>query len=261
MLDLGEANSLSDLLTAAHDADNHFGEQVWFRGHAQTGWQLVPSAHRRHSVLESQFAHHFRLRAPSLTTDCPGHKDYAKWLPLMQHYGLPTRLLDWTESLLVAAFFAVPPKATSPFSEIWLLAPGALNQQSIGRVIPFLVDDRITPLITAAFSGKTSPEDQKSVAVFAPRTDRRMAAQLGNYTIHGVRNPLETHPASSQFLARVLIPATALNKIRADILISGTRRSLLFPDLSNLAMEIAEIEAIGPTDNNLESPHEEQPRL
>lgn len=252
MLDLGEAHTLSDLVEAAHIAERRLGGQVWFRGHAQGDWKLVPSAHRRHPVLESQFAHHFRLRAPSLDTNCPGHKDYVSWLPLMQHYGLPTRLLDWTESLLVAAFFAIPPKPITSSSAIWLLAPGHLNEQSIGYLIPFLVDERVTPVVNEAFSGSTRPGNQHSVAVLAPRTDRRMAAQLGNYTIHGSREPLEAHPASSRFLARILIPAISHDRVKADLSVSGMRLSSLFPDLSNLAREISEIKALGPRGEDLE---------
>lgn len=47
MLDLGEAHALSDLVEAAHIAERQLGGQVWFRGHAQNDWQLVPSAHRK----------------------------------------------------------------------------------------------------------------------------------------------------------------------------------------------------------------------
>lgn len=170
----------------------------------------------------------------------------------MQHYGLPTRLLDWSESLLVAAFFAIRLEHRSS-ATIWLLAPGKLNEQSIGPLIPFLADKRVTPLLDAAFSGTGNSGEQPSIATYAPRTDRRMAAQLGNYTIHGSREPLELHPASSNFLARIVIPASSYHKIRADLSVCGVRLSSLFPDLSHLAQEIGEITAFGDDGEDLES--------
>lgn len=254
MLDLGEAHTFSDLMEATNVAEQKFGGQVWFRGHAQDDWKLVPSAHRSHPVLESQFAHHFRLKAPALADNCPEHKDYVSWLPLMQHYGLPTRLLDWTESLLVAAYFATEAKPISSSAAIWLLAPGNLNKQSVGRLIPFLTDERVEPLVSDAFSGKGHSQNQHSLAVFAPRTDRRMAAQLGNFTIHGSRVALEQHPSADQFLARILIPLISHDKIKRDLTIFGMRRSSLFPDLSNLAMEISELNVLSSEDEDMEAP-------
>ena len=253
MIELGEANTLSELIEIVHIVEDRFQEQIWFRGQANSAWNLVPSAHRRHPILESQFAHHFRLRAPSLYKSCPDHKDYAAWLPLMQHYGLPTRLLDWTESVLVAAYFALLQEPTSVCASIWLLAPGSLNKQSFGYIIPFLTDERVNPLAIAAFSGRAVPECQYSAAVLAPRTDQRMIAQLCNYTIHGNREPLEKHPAASLFLARINIPLASQDKIRKDLSIAGMKRSSLFPDLTNLAQELRNIRALGLNGEDLES--------
>lgn len=243
MLKPMEARSLSDLIELVHQVENAFnGQQLWFRGHAQDDWGLVPGAHRRSPNLESQFTQHFRLHAPSIHTNCPEHKDYISWLPLMQHYGLPTRLLDWTESLVVAAFFAVSNRSAEKNAAIWFLAPGALNEESIGYFIPFLSDSRVIPVVEGAFSGRIDYKNQHAMSVLAPRTDRRMAAQLGNYTIHETREALENHPQASKFLAKVIIPADARTKLMSDLSVVGVRRSLLFPDLSNLANEISELE-------------------
>lgn len=255
MIDLGKANNLADIIEAAHEADTMFKEQVWFRGHARYDWNLKPSAHRRHPVLEAQFVHHFRLCAPSMA-ECPAHDDYISWLPLMQHYGLPTRLLDWTESLMVAAYFALPESTSNVEGAIYMLAPGKLNELSIGYIIPFLADERVKPFAKDAFSGRSKPENQHTIAVLAPRTDKRMAAQLGNYTIHGSREPLELHSESSGFLGRIIIPLSARDKIKSDLSVSGIKRSSLFPDLANLAQEISEIKAFGPKGEDLDSKKE-----
>lgn len=92
-----------------------------------------------------------------------------------------------------------------------------------------------------------------SVAAYAPRQDPRMAAQLGNFTIHGSREPLEEHPDAADFLAKVEIPAWAKSRIRDDLLLAGIRLSNLFPDLDHLAEEVSQLRAIGPDGEDLEA--------
>lgn len=79
---------------------------IWYRGHADyQRYQLVSSVlrHRGGTYDEASMFVHFRARAQDRR---PADDSTLSWLCLMQHYGLPTRLLDWTESILAALYFA-----------------------------------------------------------------------------------------------------------------------------------------------------------
>ena len=109
----------------------------WFRGHPKTYNNLTPrifrDIYRDENYLklrpdyEMSAIERFKQVAPSLYSNVPGRDNDLEWLILMQHHGTPTRLLDWTENILIALYFVVKDFAEDD-GEMWVLYPLALNK-------------------------------------------------------------------------------------------------------------------------------------
>lgn len=91
------------------------GSNWLFRGQADARWELQTSFERAFQVLdrslwravEDYSLTAFKRRLHLFDDNVPSDSDVLEWLALMQHHGCPTRLLDWTRSPYVAAFFAL----------------------------------------------------------------------------------------------------------------------------------------------------------
>jgi hypothetical protein len=116
-----------------------------FRGQSRAEWPLETTLYREAARLNldllgvdmlrerenhlieqfQRFAHHYR-------SDLPSEDDTLAWLALIQHYGGPTRLLDFSYSMYVAAFFAVD--STDSDAALWAMNLSSLELAAYNRL-------------------------------------------------------------------------------------------------------------------------------
>lgn len=127
---------------------NCFKGMLWFRGHAQSDYQLLPNLQRNRHIVdigtslprysvgnlwEEMRYQHFQARTHHLLQDEPTNT--VGWTELSQHYGGKTRYLDWSESAIVSLKFALhdylrdSPKNNVSTPCVWVLDPRRLNYE------------------------------------------------------------------------------------------------------------------------------------
>lgn len=240
-------SSIGELVEAIDDIEATARRQVlWYRGQSNSGWDVKPSIAREYTAEdERNLTNRFYSRAAIRMAEAPPYEAISRWLSLMQHYGLPTRLLDWTRSPLIAAYFALEPYLVDPSAlgasdaTVWVLAPHLLNEaQGISpSVTPSIDAHMCKELLEPAFSDKAL-EPNKIIAVMASETDLRMFVQQGCFTIHSDRTALNKVHGNPDFLWRIVIEKSQVPTMAHQLGVCGLRQGDLFPDLANLAQEL-----------------------
>jgi hypothetical protein len=178
----------------------------------------------------------------------------------MQHFGVPTRLLDWSENLMVALFFAGVPLESSysdPVDDppvIWSLDPLRWNQLygpfgDNAATSIFTTDD--PELETYAPHSATTParadnKRQKTpVAMYGIHNSPRIVAQRGTFTIAGPDlRSFDEYAEKSETVLWKLILDYGRETIQKDLTALGVTQSMIFPDLVGLSREITAAEGL-----------------
>jgi hypothetical protein len=233
-----EIKSLNGLIEILKDDNSGYADDVWYRGQGNFEWKLSPGLLRfKDAPSESTLLARFKQSAAMLIDRHP-ENDF-DWLFLMQHYGVPTRLLDWSESPLTALYFAVSDgSADLNDGALWLLRPTKLNElanisTTEKNFIPSFDDDELVNYSIKTLSSNTRNK-LLPLATIATRNNSRIQAQLGVFTIHHLDvKPIEDICTGDEII-KYKIPKEFKDNIRKELKLLGITKFTLFPELSSI---------------------------
>lgn len=234
-------------------------QSVWYRGQSDSKWILESGLHRyvkrafktakrpfdesdAIDLLRGNFKslfYRYKSRAPHLLSN----REQSSWSIIfsMQHYGVPTTLLDWTDSFACALYFTNLNRNPSDDAAIFILKPNALNENVTGRSgLIHLEDSDVEKVIdTDLYLPITLPIPGKlpTIAVSPIQTNPRMIAQKANFTICG--SSFEAiEEEYSEFVEKIELPASTYEDSQVYLDTIGATHFSYFPDLEGLCTEL-----------------------
>jgi FRG domain-containing protein len=230
------------------------GFRNWcFRGQGDERWELKSSLTRHIEVAnvceatwerqETRIARIFRRKSHLFLEALP-KDDQLEWLALMQHHGAPTRLLDFTWSPYVAAFFAL--ERASSNAAVWALNLPLLWDIHARRKIDGVQVTKAHPKEEAMLATYYRPNSHSFVWQGDPfRMPQRVVAQSGTFLVtsnlgKSVEEILADYPGKGELLIQFVFDTAKMRtEAMAALYSMNITQATLFPGLDGLARSMA----------------------
>lgn len=197
----------------------------------------------------------FMRRAHHYLPDTPGPDDWIEWLALMQHHGAPTRLLDWTYSLQVAAHFALTHVSRELGADlaIWMVNTEWCLESSVQACGD--AGQPVSALCMRAFRRDTDPGASKELLLgFLPpcvwpispfRLNERLTLQKGlflapadvrkSFVVNLTALPEHENPSN---LVCLVLKHSEIAQLGKELYDSNVTEATLFPGLDGFARSL-----------------------
>jgi hypothetical protein len=213
-----------------------------FRGERDERWPLYSSLSRylqnsgvapaAWSQQEARILRIFKRKAHQFLDKPPDWDDDFQWLALMQHHGAPTRLIDFTWSPYVAAFFAL--ERTLCDGVVWAMNPARVDSSRAPAPV------RTDPRVKGNFQRYFLKGSRRFIWMGEPYTmNRRLIAQSGTFAVPGVLDVAIEDTLSDADQENILAKCVLTHAVREvgmrELYRMNITYATLFPDLDGLA--------------------------
>ncbi|MCI1740637.1 MULTISPECIES: FRG domain-containing protein [unclassified Pseudomonas] len=220
----------------------------WFRGAGDYSHGLSPSLFRHPDVkngsidpieLEGRVIARLKQTSPPFLSAPPVTP--LDWMFMAQHFGVPTRLLDWSENPFIALYFALSSSKGNNTPCVWLLDPLQWTKQALNNInLPRIPDpaDNATVRFIESLTDDLAPRTDP-IAIYSNHTNPRIVAQRGTFTLFGRGlTAMENTTYAKSCITCLIVADQVKQELFKKILSIGYTHSVIYPDLSGLGSEI-----------------------